>query len=231
MKKNSERKAARHVSLAVGLSAGLVVLMLFGVPALTQADLVQMQNGDRYTGKVISLSGDTLVLQSDVAGTLRLPRSRVAQLTLGTNAVSAAGAVAVVTNRPPPVAAGAQTNLAPSEMPGVLRQLGAHTNLIQRVQAQFLSDAGPEANAKFNELLNGLMSGQLSMNDLRAQAQSAANQLRDARKELGDDAGIMIDGYLAILDHFLKETPPPPNASTNLNRPMLNAKPGAPGGD
>jgi len=190
-----------------------------------------MQNGDRYSGKVVSLSANTLVLQSDVAGTLRLPRSGVAQLTLGTNAPTTLAAVPVVTNRPPPASAGVQTNLAPSEMPGALRQLGLHTNLIQRVQTQFLSDAGPEANAKFNELLNGLMSGRLSVNDLRAEAQSAANQMRDARKELGDDAGVMIDGYLAILDHFLKETAPPPDSSTNLNRPMLNAKPRAQGGN
>ena len=190
-----------------------------------------MQNGDRYSGKVVSLSADTLVLQSDVAGTLRLPRSGVAQLTLGTNAPTTLAAVPVVTNRPPPASAGVQTNLAPSEMPGALRQLGLHTNLIQRVQTQFLSDAGPEANAKFNELLNGLMSGRLTVNDLRAEAQSAANQMRDARKELGDDAGVMIDGYLAILDHFLKETAPPPDSSTNLNRPMLNAKPRAQGGN
>ena len=83
-----------------------------------------MQNGDRYSGKVVSLSADTLVLQSDVAGTLRLPRSGVAQLTLGTNAPTTLAAVPVVTNRPPPASAGVQTNLAPSEMPGALRQLG-----------------------------------------------------------------------------------------------------------
>ena len=187
------------------------------------ADQVQMQNGDLYSGKVVSLNADTLVLQSEVAGTLRLPRAKIALLTLGTNSTPAARGSAL-TNRPPAVPAAATTNVPPSEMAAALRQLGAHTNLIQRVQAQFLADAGPEANAKFNELMGGLMSGKLSLEDLRAQAQSAATQMHEARKELGDDAGVMIDGYLAILDHFLKETAPPAGTSTNLNRPMLNSK-------
>jgi len=30
--------------------------------------------------------------------------------------------------------------------------------------------------------------------------------LRAARKDLGEDGGIALDGYLAILDSFLKET-------------------------
>ena len=104
----------------------------------------------------------------------------------------------------------------------------AFADSAQLVQAQFLADAGPEANAKFNELLGGLMTGKLSLEDLRVQAQSAATQMHEARKELGDDAGVMIDGYLAILDHFLKETAPPAGASTNLNHPLLNSKPAPP---
>jgi hypothetical protein len=196
-------------------------------PGVALGDQVQMQNGDLYSGKVVSLSGDTLVLQSDVAGTLRLPRTKVALLTLGTNAVTALAASPILTNGPASAPFALRSNAAPSEISTALRQLGAHTNLIKQVQAQFLSDAGPEANAKFNELLNGLMNGKMSLNELRGEAQSAANQMHEARKELGDDAGVMIDGYLAILDHFLKETAPPASASTNLNRPVFRSKPSA----
>ena len=209
------------------LTVLLVVLFAVIASGTANADQVQMQNGDLYSGKVVSLNGDTLVLQSEVAGTLRLPRAKVALLTLGTNSPAVARPSAL-TNLPPAMPAAAGTNVPPSEMAAALRQLGAHTNLIQRVQAQFLADAGPEANAKFNELLGGLMTGKVSLEDLRAQAQSAATQMHEARKELGDDAGVMIDGYLAILDHFLKETALPAGASTNLNRPMLNSKPATP---
>ena len=46
------------------------------------ADQVTMSNGDRYVGRVISLNGDTVVLESDVLGTVRLPRGRVASISL-----------------------------------------------------------------------------------------------------------------------------------------------------
>jgi hypothetical protein len=59
---------------------------------------------------------------------------------------------------------------------------------------------------KFNELLGGLMSGKLSVDDIRAQAKTAADQLRALKREGGEDAGFAADTYLAILDHFLKDT-------------------------
>lgn len=224
MKRSFLRRAVPIPALPLLISAGLV---LAAMPGGMRADQVQMQNGDRYSGKVVSLSADTLLLQSDVAGTLRLPRAKIALLTLGTNSAAPLVASTLSTNKPASGAVPAGTNIAPAEISTALRQLGSHTNLIQQVQAQFLSDAGPEANAKFNELLNGLMSGKLSVNDLRSEAQKAANQMHDARKELGDDAGIMIDAYLAVLDHFLKETGPGPVAATNSNRTRIDARPPA----
>jgi hypothetical protein len=219
-----KRHFLSRATQACPLTVLLVVLFAVIASGTANADQVQMQNGDLYSGKVVSLNGDTLVLQSEVAGMLRLPRAKVALLTLGTNSPAVARPSAL-TNHSPAMPAAAGTNVPPSEMAAALRQLGAHTNLIQRVQAQFLADAGPEANAKFNELLGGLMTGKVSLEELRAQAQSAATQMHEARKELGDDAGVMIDGYLAILDHFLKETGPPVGASTNLNHPIVNSKP------
>ena len=88
-----------------------------------------------------------------------------------------------------------------------LRLLGLsrNTNLIQQVQKQFLSGAGPEANNKFNELLGGLMSGKLSVEDIRAEAKTAADQLRALQRESGEDEGFAVSTDRAILDHFLKE--------------------------
>jgi hypothetical protein len=77
--------------------------------------------------------------------------------------------------------------------------------LIQQVQRQFLAGAGPEANQKFNELLTGLVSGRITTDDLRGQAKAAADQMRAVRKELGDEAGGELDGYISILDNFVKE--------------------------
>jgi hypothetical protein len=46
------------------------------------------------------------------------------------------------------------------------------------------------------------------VDDIRAQAQAAADQLRALQHESGEDAGFATSAYLAILDHFLKETAP-----------------------
>jgi Fe-S-cluster containining protein len=206
---------------------GCAVLLLFAAAGRMLADQVEMQNGDRYAGQVLSLNTNTVVLQSDVLGTLRLPRAKVAIITLGPGPA---------TNSPPlPSLTNAQVR-APSVTPApappnpspALRQLGANTNLIQQVQKQFLSGAGPEANTKFNDLLGGLMSGRLSVDDIRAEAKSAADQLRALKRESGEDAGFATDAYLAILDHFLKETAPSgsaSNSSGSLPKPKPQSDP------
>lgn len=167
------------------------------------ADQVQMQNGDQLFGRVVSMSGDTLTLQSEVLGTLKLPRAKVASVSFGTNALPPL-ATQVLTNRP--ALPGAVRTNGTTELADTLKQLRGHTNLVSQVQAQFLAGAGPEANAKFNELLNGLTTGQLNIGDLRSQAQNAAAQLRSAKKDLGGDAGWVLDSYLTILDNFINET-------------------------
>jgi hypothetical protein len=119
------------------------------------------------------------------------------------------------------------TNGAPApDISAALRQLGANSNLIQQVQSQVLSGASPEANDKFNEMVGGLMSGKLTVNDIRAQAKSAADQMRAAKKDLGEDAGFAIDGYLAILDKFLKETAPSGEATAKNPKPAPKLKTG-----
>lgn len=192
------------------LSAGLFVSSL-------TAEQVQMQNGDVYQGRVLAVTTNAVVLQSEVLGTIRLPRNKVAQVILGSK--SGTNNVGVATVNPLIAASVPRTNSSLSELSASLRQLGLQTNLIRQVQAQLLSDAGPEANAKFNQLLNGLMAGSLDLKDLRAEAQSVAERARAARKELGDDAGGLIDGYLAILDSFLKETGP---SFAPTNAPVLS---------
>lgn len=182
----------------------LTGFLLASLSALLRADQIQMQNGDQYFGRVVSLSGETLTLQSEVLGTLKLPRAKIASVSFGTNALPTL-AGQVLTNRQALPGATARTN-GTTELTDTLKQLRTHSNLVSQVQAQFLAGAGPEANAKFNELLNGLTTGQLGIGDLRSQAQTAATQLRAAKKDLGGDAGFVLDSYLTILDNFINET-------------------------
>jgi hypothetical protein len=186
------------------------------------ADEVRMNNGDRFVGKVMSLTNDVLTMQSETLGTIHLPRAKVASIDMGTAAASKAPLSAPLTNRPPLIAAGSRTNGATDPS---LKDLGANSDLVAMVQKQFLSDAGPEATEKYNELLGGLMSGKMSLNDLSIQAKAAAEQIRSLKKDLGDDAaGGMLDGYLSILEHFLKEVPPQTAAVTNKAVPPPKAK-------
>jgi uncharacterized protein len=215
-------KSNRLGSLASLLSAGLG---LFLSAASLEADQVEMQNGDRYVGYVLSLNSNTVVLQSEVLGTQRLPRSKVAIITLGPSSVANSPAPPSSTNflgHPLTATPGrATTNASPA-----LAGMSISTNLIQQVQKQFLSGAGPEATDKFNELLGGFMSGKISVEDIRAQAKSAADQLRALKREGGNEMGLMTDAYLAILDHFLKDTAPS-GSTTNAPAPAPKPKPEA----
>jgi hypothetical protein len=191
------------------------------------ADQVEMANGDRYAGRIVSMTNDTLVLQSEVLGTLRLPRSRISSISLEprgpVNVTNIARPAPLVlrsngTNR---VSAVVSTNSA-SEFSAAMRQLGGNSNIIHQVQDQLLTGAGPEAQAKFNDLVGGLLSGKVDLTQLRAEAKSTLDQAKSVRGEVGEEGGGMLDSYLAILDGFLKETEPtaiPTN--TPATRPVI----------
>lgn len=213
-----KRESFQHFLFSKSGAAALVMSCVFAdMIAAGRADQVQMQNGDQYFGRVVSLSNDTLTLQSEVLGTVKLPRSRIGAISFGVNAPAVA-AMHAPTNQVTIAKPALSTNASPA-LSETLRQLRTQTNLISQVQSQFLSGAGSEANAKFNELLNGLMGGQLNIGDIRAQAQDAATQLRAAKKDLGDDSGLL-DAYLTVLEHFVKETQGEPPARGTSPKPQ-----------
>jgi hypothetical protein len=159
-----------------------------------------------------------VVVQSDVVGTLLVPRSKIASIVLGTNAVAKRIQI--------PVAAAAQTLKSPApsasanaDLSTAIQQLRANTNatrqIQQQVQQQFLAGADPQATEMFNQMVGGIMNGSVNVDDIRRQAKSAADQLRAAKKEFGDEAGFAIDGYLAVLDGFLRESATTSGATTN----------------
>ena len=173
-----------------------ILLILFLLTSALHADQVQMQNGDRYFGKITTLNTSSLVLQSEILGTVQLPRNKVTAILLDTNLSSN---ITIPANK---LAATATTNTVSDPS---IRQLAAHSNLIAQVQNHYLADAGPEANAKFTELMAGLTSGKLNVSDLRAEARQLADQVRELKKGLSEDEISSLDTYLSILDKFLKE--------------------------
>jgi hypothetical protein len=179
-----------------------------------------LTNGDHYQGTVISMNATTVEFQSDVQGRIRLPRNKIAQITLNpaapkpaasrlpvlaTNSTAGASPVsgsALTVDR----TNSASTNGSPDRVVQQMRQQGVDPKLVSQVQAQIIGASGPEATQKFNELLGGLMGGTLSTQDIRIQAQDTIKQIQAARQELGPDAGGMLDGYMAILEQFVAET-------------------------
>src|SRR5437016_1793458 len=208
----------------MGIATLCALLALLFAPCRLWGDQVEMQNGDRYVGKVLSLTTNMLVLQSESLGKMQLARDKIASITLGAGTTSRVARLPSPTNGTPRALAVARTN-TPAELPAGFRQLAANTNLVQSVTAPVLGDAGPEAKEKFNELLGGLLSGKLTVNDIRVQASSAVEQMKSLKHELGDDAGVL-DGYLAILEKFLGETAPAASAVTNApNEPRVKKVP------
>lgn len=196
------------------VSAGIVSCFI-AVSSL-RADVLEMQNGDRYSGKVLSVSADTVVLNSEILGRINVPRNKVVSVAFGTDAakpLAASPSQSVSTILP---TATTSTSLANTnaDLSAALRQLGGNTNFIGQIRQQMLAGS-PEAGAKFDEMVNGLMSGQINVNDLRRQAQTSAEQLRELKRELGPDADESLDGYLKVLDAFVNETAAGPAGKTS----------------
>jgi hypothetical protein len=197
-------------------------LLLCGIVSFTSsllfADQLQMRNGDRYTGKVLSVSADSVVLQNDILGKISLPRQKVASMAFGTNLISTGTSGAVSSSIVP-------TNLPSAESIAALANSNTNgeskTEVVKNIREQMLAGS-PEAAAKYDELASGLLSGKLNVNDIRREAKASADQLRQMKKELGPDAGDSLDAYLAILDNFLKET------ATNPATPSPAAKAATP---
>lgn len=170
-----------------------------------RGDQLEMQNGDHYSGKVISMTADKVVLQSDVLGKITVPRAKVQALHIGTATVATSAAVSTAATSALTKTSATAPQGGNADVASALRSLGANTNFVEQIRKQFLADAGPEANAKYDDMIGGLMSGKLDISALRAQAKSAADQIRDLEKQGGDSTG-MLDTYLTILNSFLKET-------------------------
>jgi hypothetical protein len=177
--------------------------------ASLRADQLQMQNGDRYTGKILSMSSNSIVLESDALGKVTLPRDKVSVVMFGTTTATNATPTTPVVTTPSPNAAATNTDLS-----AALRNLGANTNFIQQVRQQMLTGADPAASQKYDQLVGGLMSGQMNLTDLRNQAKTSIDQINQLKRELGPQADDSLDTYLSILQNFVNETAPN-NLSTN----------------
>lgn len=196
-----------------------------------QADTIELSNGDVVSGKVISLDGQHLVLQSELLGELKLAREKVSAIHLGDKPVIARNAASVV-----PAQAAATPALDPKvqkvlgSVPSsddVLKQLqggGVNPQMIGELQTKFPLLNTPEAGQYFNDTLGGLMTGKLNIQDVRKDAITARDGLVDLQKDLGPE-GAALNGYLSILNKFIRETEPAPTAKPPAKDKPANVQP------
>ncbi|EEF60722.1 hypothetical protein [Pedosphaera parvula] len=196
-------------------------ITLLALPAT--ADVLQLTNGDHYSGTVISMTTSNLQFQSEIQGLVKIPRDKVANITLRPLALPAQARSATVQPATPnalaatpPSVLGVPTlsasNSNASSAAGIVKQLkaqgGVDKNTVDDLQKQLMGSSSPEVTKMFNEMVGGLMNGKLSVNDIRTQARSSIAQIQAAKKDLGGDPDTseVLDGYVGILEKFLSES-------------------------
>lgn len=201
------------------LRKAALLLSLAAAVASAKADSLDLINGDHYQGTVVSVTQSNVLFQSDILGSVSLPRGKVAQINLGNAApLPAKTATNLVASNTPtvgpslilqgPQSAATAPGAAPQNDAVVeqMRRQGIDPNLVSAVQQQVFGQGNPAAAQKFNEIMGGFMSGKLSVTDIRAQAQESIQQIKDAKRQLGPEIGDSLDGYLTILQDFVNET-------------------------
>jgi hypothetical protein len=187
-------------------SIRLTVLLTFIIGhfiATSRAETIYLINGDQIQAKVVSLDKQSLSLHSDILGTLTIPRNKIARIDFIQLPGITANGRTPQTNQTPPTAKAAQQPL-PSSIPGILNA-GDQDQLIQQVQQQLLTTAGPEANEMYQQLVQGVMAGSVNVPQLKSMAQDTVNQIEGLQAELGEDVGFALDGYLGILKGFIQK--------------------------
>lgn len=197
-----------------------VVLASLGVffAGSLSGDTIELTNGDVLNGHVVSLDGKELVLKSELLGELKLDREKVSAIHLGDKPVltrEAAPAPSSQGKKADP-AVNPEVQKVLDSVPSsddVLKQLqggSVDKEMIGALQQKFPLLNTPEASGYFNETVSGLMTGRLNIQDVRKDAVNARDQLKDLQDELGPE-GAALNGYMSILNNFIRETEPPPS--------------------
>src|SRR4051812_309500 len=166
-------------ALALWLFAA--ISLTFGIS--TRADIVNLANGDRFVGSVELVNTAEVQLKSDTLGLVKIPRLKVQSIYFGTNQPAAGAAIAPAQN-----------------------EIGFAPKSVKKVQDDFLATAGPEANAMFKDLIQGLAEGKLNAEDIRKQAAQSLKELKELQGELGEEAdNPLVSSYVTILERFIKQ--------------------------
>jgi len=167
------------------------------LPAVLRADVIELVNGDRYYGSLIAVTQTNVELKSEIQGKMNIARDKVATIMFRETAAQRADVAKSITGK---------KNAKASALADELRAQGIDPKDISKVPEEILSGANPDATAQFKDMVAGLMTGQLSVDSIRVQAQKSVEEIHAMKEDLGEEGGELLDGYLLILENFLKET-------------------------
>ena len=205
---NTSKRSWRETILGLACAAALL-------PALpARADILELSNGDHYSGTLVSLNQTNLEFRSEIQGVVKIPRDKVARITFREISAKPAAGTALPLSLPtlrPPAAAGSNQSAAAIAQ---IRKNGVDAQTLKELQEQLLGQSSPEVTSYFNKTVAGLMTGSLNVEDIRAQARKAIADLRAARKDMGGEEGEVLAGYLQILQSFVDETDKPASVGT-----------------
>jgi hypothetical protein len=144
-----------HLHIARRSWLGLVTLL--AIPTALPADVLIGSNGEKFVGKVIEETADSVVFESETVGRLNVPRARIRELQrTGPND-------AITTNPPPGNATLVDTNSS-WRPPGVGKDgfdwiklksdewLKGHLDYVQDKKVQFESDKLEDLSLKFKDV-------------------------------------------------------------------------------
>lgn len=170
--------------------ATAITLMILA--SVAQADAVRLVNGDTLKGKVASLSGNELQLQSENFGELVIPRDKIHSIYLG--------------DAEPPIA---QAPAGRQQMPAQAGPLGQSLPSLQNPQVQH----------QLQHLLGNLMGG-AEMQNLQQNATEAQRGLKELKKGMGGPESEAIDAYIRLFEHIAPPpTQAQPEAQQRGNNP------------
>ncbi|MDB6126005.1 MAG: hypothetical protein JWQ71_4998 [Pedosphaera sp.] len=185
-----------------------------------KADILELINGDHYSGNVISMTPTNLEFRSDIQGLVKIPRDKVASISLRPSVIAKPVAKPATAQPSAPAAPSATASNTPSSaVIQQMRQEGVDPKMMDQIQKQLMGTSSPEASKMFNDLVGGLSTGSLSVQDIRSQAQKAIKDIQSAKKDLGGDSAELLDGYAAILQKFVNETETPANTNPPAPKP------------
>jgi hypothetical protein len=182
----------------------LLPLILFITAWLLQpsifAETVHLINGDLIQAKIISLDEHSLTIESEILGSLHIPREKVARIDFITQSIADKPLNSLNTSH----SLSSNPGIPQLAIPGPLNSEGS-TDLIKQVQQQMLTTAGSEANEMYQDMVQGVVSGKINVPQLKAMAEDTVQQIEELQAELGDDVGFALDGYLSILKGFIQK--------------------------